>query len=267
MAWSRKKVNSADLNRDNEYTKDSVLSADALNSIVNSGLYSQDFVEHLADNPDVSDANNVGIPSVTLVDSPSATVEKPYKRLKFSNLKGERGEKGDKGETGSAGKDGAGCYINGVATDVNFTSDPQAQINNLGTNINNLWKTLYPVNSIYFSRENNSPANFLGGTWEVLLSNATIVLSGNARVEGDGNVLGITTNSYLAGLMYDASSGKLALNQNIYGQPMGANIPNISTAGGWMTVGITKDGSNSGLIADLSTSNTLTGIYAWRRVS
>lgn len=102
MAWSRKKVDSQLLNNNNEYTKDSQLSNEALNGIVNSGLYSQDFVEHLADTPDVSEAGNVGTPTVTLVDNPNATTDKPYKRFKFSNLKGEKGDKGDKGDTGDS---------------------------------------------------------------------------------------------------------------------------------------------------------------------
>lgn len=36
-----------------------------------------------------------------------------------------------KGEKGDKGQDGAGVYINGVATDVHFTSDPQSQLNEL----------------------------------------------------------------------------------------------------------------------------------------
>jgi hypothetical protein len=104
MAWSRKKVDSKILNNNSEYTKNSQLSAEALNGIVNSGLYSQDFVEHLADTPDVSEAGNVGTPTVTLVDNPNATTDKPYKRFKFANLKGAKGDKGDKGDRGDSGE-------------------------------------------------------------------------------------------------------------------------------------------------------------------
>ena len=128
--WSRKKVNSENLNKNNEYTRDSQFAIESLNAVVNSGLYSQDFVEHLADTPDISEAGNVGTPTVTLVDNPNATTDKPYKRFKFANLKGAKGDKGDKGDTGTAGKDGAGCYVDGVATNVNFTSDPQTQLDN-----------------------------------------------------------------------------------------------------------------------------------------
>lgn len=106
MAWSRKKVNSETLNNGNEYTKNNQFPIEALNGIVNSGLYSQDFVEHLADTPDVSEAGNVGTPTVTLVDNPNATTDKPYKRFKFANLKGAKGDKGDKGEQGEKGEKG-----------------------------------------------------------------------------------------------------------------------------------------------------------------
>lgn len=104
MAWSRKKVNSETLNNGNEYTKNNQFPIEALNGIVNSGLYSQDFVEHLADTPDVSEAGNVGTPTVTLVDNPNATTDKPYKRFKFANLKGAKGDKGDKGDRGDSGE-------------------------------------------------------------------------------------------------------------------------------------------------------------------
>lgn len=114
--WSRNKVNSNNLNSGQEYTKDSQLSINALNSIVNGGLYTQDFVEHLTDTPDLSDAGNVGTPSVEFVYNPAmVTTLKPYVRFKFSNLKGEQGiqgergiqgEKGDKGDKGEKGDKG-----------------------------------------------------------------------------------------------------------------------------------------------------------------
>lgn len=47
-------------------------------------------------------------------------------------IQGEKGNKGDKGDPGN------GCYINGVATDINFTSDPQNQINKK-TQIDLVW--------------------------------------------------------------------------------------------------------------------------------
>ena len=173
--WTREKVNSENLNGGNQYEAKDRLSREQLNAIVNSGLYAQDFVEHLADTPDTSEANNVGVPSVELISNGS------YKKFKFSNLKGEKGDKGeqgiqgekgeqgiqgiqgiqgekgdkgDKGDTGAAGKDGAGCYVNGVATNVNFTSDPQAQLDakasqsSLNTTNSNVTANTNSINSL-----------------------------------------------------------------------------------------------------------------------
>lgn len=42
---------------------------------------------------------------------------------------------GEKGDAGASGKDGAGCYVNGVATNVNFTSDPQTQLDNINSQV------------------------------------------------------------------------------------------------------------------------------------
>ena len=159
--WSRNKVNSSDLNNGNEFNSNDRVARQELNAIVNAGLYAQDFAEHLADTPDTSEANNVGIPTITFVDSPSATSDKPYKRLKFANLKGAQGvgvtnvssgtatTSGEMTTTpvtftlsnnstqtinvyaqkGEAGQNGTTINVNNIPqSSVNFDSDPQAQI-------------------------------------------------------------------------------------------------------------------------------------------
>lgn len=90
--WTRDRVDPSTINNGNEYTKNDQVSVQNLNSVVNSGLYAQDFAEHLADQPDTSDADNVGIPSVEIVDN--VVGNKRYKKFKFSNLKGEKGDSG-----------------------------------------------------------------------------------------------------------------------------------------------------------------------------
>lgn len=159
--WSRNKVNSSDLNNGNEFNSNDRVARQELNAMVNAGLYAQDFAEHLADTPDTSEANNVGIPTVTFVDNPNATTDKPYKRLKFANLKGAQGvsvtnvssgtatTSGDMTTTpvtftlsnnstqtinvyaqkGEAGQNGTTINVNNIPqSSVNFDSDPQAQI-------------------------------------------------------------------------------------------------------------------------------------------
>jgi len=92
-SWSRDKVDSSNINGGNEYTKGSRVSRQNLNAMVNSGLYSQDFAEHLADTPDTTNAGNVGTPSVSFVDN--VVGGKTYKKFKFQNLKGATGATGN----------------------------------------------------------------------------------------------------------------------------------------------------------------------------
>lgn len=98
-AWNRNKVDSSTINNGNEYEKGDRVSRQNLNAMVNAGLYAQDFAEKLVTNIDTSEIGNVGTPSIVLVDGDGATTNKPYKKFKFSNLKGDKGETGDKGDT------------------------------------------------------------------------------------------------------------------------------------------------------------------------
>lgn len=88
--WSRDKFDSAELNGGQEYTNNDNFNLSAFNKIVNGNLYTQDFAEHLADTPDVSDADKVGTPQVSLVDT--VVNGKAYKKFKFSFLKGATGK-------------------------------------------------------------------------------------------------------------------------------------------------------------------------------
>ncbi|NCD00210.1 MAG: hypothetical protein EOL95_10995, partial [Bacteroidia bacterium] len=87
--WSRDKVDSSTINSGNEYELQDRVSREQLNSMVNSGLYSQDFAEHLSDTPDTTNAGVVGTPNVELIDN--VVGGKTYKKFKFSNLKGLTG--------------------------------------------------------------------------------------------------------------------------------------------------------------------------------
>lgn len=73
---------------------------------------------------------------------------------------------------GKIGETGIGCSINGVATPLDFTSNPQTQLDELkqqntsqSSQIDVL-KKLYAVGSIYMSTNSTSPAELFGGTWE-----------------------------------------------------------------------------------------------------
>lgn len=86
--WSRNKVDSSIINSGKEYEIGDRVSIEQLNSMVNAGLYAQDFAEALADSPDITEVNNVGTPSVEIINNGQ------YKKFKFSNLKGEKGDVG-----------------------------------------------------------------------------------------------------------------------------------------------------------------------------
>ena len=132
--WSRNKINSNELNGGNELDNSSNFTLDELNAVVNGGLYSQDFAEHLADTPDVSEVGNVGTPSVEIVDN--VVNGKTYKKFKFKNLRGAPGytpligdnenwqingedtgkpSRGEQGYTPTIGENG-NWYINGEDT-------------------------------------------------------------------------------------------------------------------------------------------------------
>lgn len=87
--WSKKKVNPDNINSGNEYEKGDRVSVQALNSMVESGLYSQEFAEAIVDTPDTSEAGNVGTPAVSFIDN--VKNGNTYKKFKFSNLKGATG--------------------------------------------------------------------------------------------------------------------------------------------------------------------------------
>jgi hypothetical protein len=102
--WSKNKVESSAINGGKEFTTDDVLAINELNTMVNNSFYAVDFVEAMADAPDVSDIDGTGTPSVSLVSN--IKNGKVFKKFKFSNLRGEKGLQGDKGDTGDKGEKG-----------------------------------------------------------------------------------------------------------------------------------------------------------------
>ncbi|MGN0960772.1 MAG: hypothetical protein ACI4PF_01070 [Christensenellales bacterium] len=96
--WSRKEVDPNTINNGNELDSGSQVAVQELNSIVNSGLFAQDFAKYLASQPDNSEANNVGTANVQLV--PVVIDGQTYYKFKFLNLKGEQGVQGERGTDG-----------------------------------------------------------------------------------------------------------------------------------------------------------------------
>ena len=98
--WSKNRADSSSINGGNEFTTDDNLAVNELNAMVNNSFYAVDFAEAMADEPDISEIDRDGTPSVSLVSNGK------FKRFKFSNLKGAKGEQGIQGIQGIQGEKG-----------------------------------------------------------------------------------------------------------------------------------------------------------------
>lgn len=91
----------------------------------------QDFVNHLVDTPDTTEADNVGTPSVEFVNNVINGVT--YKKFKFSNLKGAQGVKGDTGAQGIQGEKGDKGDKGDTGESASITNVTASVDNNVGT--------------------------------------------------------------------------------------------------------------------------------------
>lgn len=98
---------------------------------------------------------------------------------------------------------GTAVYVANVpAVRINFTTDPQTQIDNLNTQITNLpsFSTIYPIGAIYVSLTSTSPASLFGGSWTRILGRALVAA-------------GVSDATYTAGTTGGASTVTLSENQ------------------------------------------------------
>jgi hypothetical protein len=65
---------------------------EAINAPIEASAWAQIFAEALGDDPDISEVGNTGSPKVDMIDHYKNGIL--CKRLKFSNLKGEKGDSG-----------------------------------------------------------------------------------------------------------------------------------------------------------------------------
>jgi len=78
---------------------------------------------------------------------------------------------------------GATIKFNGVTqTEVNFSSDPQTQINNK-LSLSAVLDVTYPIGAIYMSVNSTSPATLFGGTWEQI-QNRFLLSAGSSYTAG-----------------------------------------------------------------------------------
>lgn len=165
--------------------------------------------------------------------------------------------------------------INGSNVDIlNFSSDPQNQIDNLGWWIEQKpsLDAVYPVGSVYLSVQDTSPALLFGGSWELLPENSALwtareddIFAGVKIPAGLPNITGDVDNIW-ACKTFDTSpiaSGALSL---------GSQITNGSAGGnGWQMY-------LHELYFNASKSNSIYGnsttvqppaytVFAWKRVA
>ena len=125
--------------------------------------------------------------------------------------------------------------ISNVAQDsINFTSDPQTQLNEK-LDTTELLNKIYPIGSIYISVNQTSPASFIGGTWQALDEGRTLWTTTTA---GQG---GTTVSAGLPNI--EGSLESVCMARTWDSQPystgalsFGYNVLNSSGAGdGWWT--------------------------------
>lgn len=108
--FSAKKIDTTTINGGQQVVNGSGVTPELFNAPVESALYTEQAIEVLTSNVDVSQANAVGTPTVSFSSKTEGGVE--YKYLKFANLKGATGArgpqglKGDKGDKGDRGPQG-----------------------------------------------------------------------------------------------------------------------------------------------------------------
>lgn len=125
--------------------------------------------------------------------------------------------------------------ISNVAQDsINFTSDPQTQLNEK-LDTTKLLNKIYPIGSIYISVNQTSPASFIGGTWQALDEGRTLWTTTTA---GQG---GTTVSAGLPNIEGSLESVVMARTWDSQPYSTGAlsfgwNVLNSSGAGdGWWT--------------------------------
>lgn len=87
-----------------------------------------------------------------------------------------------------------------------------------------------------------------------------IGLAGTASVRGNGMSLGLTDGTSFGGLYDQSSSSTSYVNTSMdfYGQPVGTSLTSSGGLSTAKSLGVTEDGTQSGLVADLSSTQVVT---------
>lgn len=118
--------------------------------------------------------------------------------------KGEKGEPGEQGPKGDSGLNGTNIKVSSTEPEdenVEVWINPSAssEIKDLESRISNLWKTIYPVNSIFTSTENVNPGTFLGGTWTLVYSDVERMHVGSQIIYPGKSGTGVVSKTSVIG--------------------------------------------------------------------
>ena len=167
-----------------------------------------------------------------------------------------------------------GCYYNGWADGVYGTW--QKIITK-----NDLLDMVYPVGSIYMSAENNSPQNFLGGTWTPLYDRMLVGAGNSYPVNSTGGSKDaiVVSHSHTASIASSGAhyhtgkgmtstttttSGAMMLSYAKYGSTRNIRIP-LSGSDGAHTHTPTID--STGVSATNANMPPYLGVYMWKRTA
>ena len=89
--WEVKPFDITQINEGQKYEDGNIPNAEAVDAAIEGAAYAQAYVTALTSPPDLTEAGNIGTPSVSFVANGD------YYKFKFSNLKGATGEKGNTG--------------------------------------------------------------------------------------------------------------------------------------------------------------------------
>lgn len=130
-----------------------------------------------------------------------------------------------------------------------------------------LLEAIYPVGSIYIGTMNVCPMSALFGTWTIISSSVVVSLNNAANVVGNGMAIGITTDGTNNGVIGTTNADNTLQAGSATNANLPFNIGSGSLASGRAAVGLSKDGSKSGIIADTSSlANSIT-VNIWERTA
>lgn len=133
--------------------------------------------------------------------------------------------------------------------------------------VSTMLSTLYPVGSVYVGTQASCPLETLisGSTWDLVASNVVTNINSTVPVKGTGMTMGLTDGTNNLGMQ--AGSGQsvyLSGRTASYGSNVGGIYGTATPSN--KSIGLTKDGSKSGVVADMSSVTNLT-LNVWKRTA